>query len=68
MQLMLAGKARGYDTVPMLGYSIEEFRKEFNVSENLFNILKIAVGKARETGFQTVRLGVDEVTYWNGKL
>ena len=28
MQLMLAGKVRGYDTVPMFGYSIEEFRKE----------------------------------------
>ncbi|MES5896849.1 nitroreductase family protein [Bacillus cereus group sp. RP43] len=68
MQLMLAAKARGYDTVPMLGYSIEEFRKEFNVPENLVNILMLAVGKAREPGFPTVRLGVDEVTYWNGKL
>ncbi|MDN3020163.1 nitroreductase family protein [Paenibacillus sp. BSR1-1] len=68
MQLMLAAKARGYDTVPMLGYNIEEFRKEFNVPEKLVNILMIAVGKAREPGFPSVRLGVDEVTYWNGNL
>jgi len=27
---MLAAKARGYDTVPMLGYNVEEFRKAFN--------------------------------------
>ncbi|MFD0589699.1 nitroreductase family protein [Paenibacillus sp. GCM10027627] len=66
MQLMLAAKARGYDTVPMLGYSIEQFRKEFNVPENLTNILMIAVGKAKEAGFPTVRLSADEVTYWNG--
>ncbi|CAM4054855.1 NAD(P)H nitroreductase [Bacillus manliponensis] len=68
MQFMLAAKARGYDTVPMLGYSIEEFRKEFNVPENLVNVLMIAVGKAKEPGFPTVRLGVDEVTSWNGEL
>jgi hypothetical protein len=36
--------------------------------KNLVNILMIAVDKAREPGFPTVRLGVDEVTYWNGKL
>ncbi|GGE54951.1 nitroreductase family protein [Priestia taiwanensis] len=66
MQLMLAAKARGYDTVPMLGYNVEEFRKEFNVPDNLVNILMITVGKAAQPGFPTVRLGVDEVTSWNG--
>ncbi|GKU76577.1 nitroreductase family protein [Paenibacillus sp. L3-i20] len=66
MQLMLAAKARGYDTVPMLGYSVEQFRKEFNVPENLVNILMIAVGKANGPAYPTVRRGVDEVIYWNG--
>ncbi|WP_028595709.1 nitroreductase family protein [Paenibacillus assamensis] len=68
MQLMLAAKARGYDTVPMLGYNTEEFRKEFNVPDNLVNVLMITLGKAAQPGFPTVRLGVDEVTTWNGKI
>lgn len=66
MQLMLAAKARGYDTVPMLGYNVEEFRKAFNVPENLTDVLMIALGKAKESGFPSVRLTVDEVTSWNG--
>ncbi|MBA2944187.1 nitroreductase family protein [Paenibacillus sp. CGMCC 1.16610] len=68
MQFMLAAKARGYDTVPMIGYNVEEFRKEFNIPENLVNVLMIAIGKAKKPGYTSVRLGVDEVTYWNGKL
>lgn len=68
MQLMLAAKARGYDTVPMLGYNVEEFRKAFNVPENLTDVLMIALGKAKEPGFPSVRLTVDEVTSWNGEF
>ncbi|MZQ84862.1 nitroreductase family protein [Paenibacillus sp. 5J-6] len=68
MQFMLAAKARGYDTVPMIGYDVEEFRKEFNIPENLVNVLMIAVGKAKKPGHTSVRLEVDEVTYWNGRL
>lgn len=65
---MLAAKARGYDTVPMLGYNVEEFRKAFNVPENLTDVLMIVLGKAKEPGFPTVRLTVDEVTSWNGEF
>ncbi|MGE7951249.1 nitroreductase family protein [Lysinibacillus xylanilyticus] len=68
MQFMLAAKARGYDTVPMIGYDVEKFRKEFNIPKNLVNVVMIALGKGKETGFPTVRLEVDEVTYWNGKI
>ncbi|MES5952434.1 nitroreductase family protein [Bacillus fungorum] len=68
MQLMLAAKARGYDTVPMLGYNVEKFRKAFNVPENLTDVLMIALGKAQEPGFPSVRLTVDEVTSWNGEF
>lgn len=68
MQFMLAAKARGYDTVPMLGYNVEEFRKAFNIPENLTDVLMIALGKAKEPGFPSVRLTVDEVTSWNGEF
>ncbi|MBO7744398.1 nitroreductase family protein [Paenibacillus sp. MWE-103] len=68
MQFILAAKARGYDTVPMIGYDVEAFRNEFKIPENLVDGLLIAVGKAKEPGYPTVRLEVDEVTYWNGKF
>lgn len=50
----------------MLGYNVEEFRKVFNIPENLTDVLMIALGKAKDPGFPTVRLTVDEVTSWNG--
>ncbi|NBD28141.1 nitroreductase family protein [Paenibacillus sp. T1] len=68
MQFMLAAKARGYDTLPMIGYDVEAFRKEFDIPDNLVNVLMIAIGKAKKRGHASVRLEVDKVTYWNGKL
>lgn len=65
MQLMLAAKARGYDTVPMTGYDVEAFRKAFEVPDHLVNILMIALGKAEKPGHPTVRYDVGEITYWN---
>jgi nitroreductase len=65
MQLMLAAKARGYDTVPMSGYDVEQFRKVFNIPDRYVNVMLIALGKAAKPGYPTVRLGVDEVVFWN---
>ncbi|MBI4734172.1 MAG: nitroreductase family protein [Rubrobacteridae bacterium] len=65
MQLMLAAKARGYDTVPMAGYDVEEFRKTFSIPDNLINVLMIPIGKAAKAGHPTVRFSVDEVILWN---
>ncbi|PZD94652.1 nitroreductase family protein [Paenibacillus sambharensis] len=65
MQLMLAAKARGLDTVPMGGYNAEQFVKEFAVPETYVPVMLIAVGKAAAPGRPTSRLSVDEVTTWN---
>lgn len=65
MQLMLAAKARGYDTVPMGGYDAAKFVEAFGISERYVPIMLIAVGKAATPGRPTVRLTVDEVTSWN---
>lgn len=65
MQLMLAAKARGYDTVPMSGYDVEQFRKAFDIPDRYVNVMLIALGKAAKPGYPTVRLSVDEVTFWN---
>jgi nitroreductase len=65
MQLMLAAKARGYDTVPMGGYDREKFVEAFGIGERYIPIMLIAVGKAAKEGHSSVRLTVDEVASWN---
>lgn len=65
MQLMLAARAKGYDTVAMGGYDAVKFNEAFNVPANYENIMLIALGKAAKEGRPTVRLGLNEVTHWN---
>ncbi|PUA38390.1 nitroreductase family protein [Paenibacillus elgii] len=65
MQLMLVAKARGYDTVPMGGFSAEKLIEEFNIPANYVPVMLIPVGKAAAPGFPKTRLTVDEVTFWN---
>lgn len=65
MQLMLVAKAMGYDTVPMGGYNREKFIEAFGLGDRYIPIMLIAIGKALKPGHQTVRLSVDEVTFWN---
>lgn len=65
MQLMLAAKARGYDTVPMGGYDAAKFVEAFGIGERYVPIMLIAIGKASKEGHPTVRLTVDEVARFN---
>lgn len=65
MQLMLAAKARGYDTVPMLGFDAEELRKTFKIPDNLSIVMMIPIGKAAKPGHPTIRLKAKEVTFFN---
>jgi nitroreductase len=67
MQLMLAAKARGYDTVPMGGYDAAKLVEAFGISERYVPIMLIAVGKGIENASerQSSRLTVDEVASFN---
>jgi nitroreductase len=65
MQLMLAARAKGYDTVAMGGYDAVKLNEAFNVPVSYENIMLIALGKAAKPGRPTVRLSVDEVMKWN---
>lgn len=65
MQLMLAAKAKGYDTVPMGGYHPEKFAEAFAIPNTLKPIVLIAIGKAAKPGHPTTRLDVNEITHWN---
>lgn len=66
MQLMLAAKAKGYDTVPMGGFNYDQFRELFNIPDRYVTVMLIALGKAAADGRLTARLPLDEVTQWNG--
>jgi len=65
MVLMLAAKARGYDTVPMGGFDGEAFVKTFQVPAAYVPVMLIAIGKAAAPGNPTIRLTADEITFWN---
>jgi hypothetical protein len=61
MQLMLIAKEKGYDTVPMGGFDKDKFVKKFNVSDRLFPIVLISIGKAAAPAFNTTRLPLEDV-------
>ncbi|ENQ3078391.1 nitroreductase family protein [Bacillus cereus] len=65
MQLMLAAKAEGFDTVPIGGFHPQKFVEAFHVPENLEPVMLICVGKAVQAGFEKVRLPLDDVLTWN---
>lgn len=65
MLLMLAAKARGYDTVPMGGFDAEAFSRSFQVPASYVPVMLIAIGKAAAPGNSTIRLTADETTFWN---
>ncbi|MEF3301596.1 nitroreductase family protein [Paenibacillus sp. GYB003] len=65
MQLMLAAKAKGYDTVPMGGYNKEKFVEAFGVPDRYVPVMLIALGKAAKEGHPTTRLPLDEVVFWD---
>ncbi|PEZ74185.1 nitroreductase family protein [Bacillus sp. AFS017274] len=65
MQIMLAAKAKGYDTVPMGGFDEAKFVDAFNVPENFKPVMLISIGKGTKAGFEKVRLPLDAVLTWN---
>ncbi|OXM84877.1 nitroreductase family protein [Paenibacillus rigui] len=60
MQLMLAARVKGYDTVPMGGYSKEALIKEFNIPARYVPIMLLPIGKAQAPGRATDRLPLQE--------
>ncbi|MDF2959336.1 MAG: putative nitroreductase [Paenibacillus sp.] len=60
MQLMLAAKAKGYDSVPMGGYNPQALIKEFNIPERYIPVMMIPIGKAVTEGRATERLPLSQ--------
>ena len=63
MQLMLVARSYGYDTNAIGGYKKVGLAKAFGLDEDRHvPILIIAIGKADEEGFESVRLDASDVT------
>nr|WP_155614655.1 nitroreductase family protein [Paenibacillus validus] len=59
MQLMLAAKAKGYDTVPMGGYNKDALISEFQIPDRYVPVVMIPIGKAEKEGRATDRLPLE---------
>ncbi|MGG4478565.1 nitroreductase family protein [Paenibacillus illinoisensis] len=65
MQLMLVARAKGYDTVPMVGFDQVKFVEAFDIPARYAPVMLIAIGKAVKPGHRTVRLPIEDVTFFN---
>jgi nitroreductase len=61
MQLMLAAKAKGYDTCAMGGFNPEQLIEAFNIPARYIPVMLITVGKAAKPAHQTGRLPLEQV-------
>lgn len=61
MQLMLAAKAKGYDTCPMGGFSREKLIEELNIPSRFIPVVMFTLGKAAAPAHPTGRFALDKV-------
>lgn len=61
MQLMLAAKAKGYDTCPIGGFDRKKFVEDFRVPDRYAPVMLITIGKAAAPARPTTRLPLDQV-------
>ncbi|MCY7759747.1 nitroreductase family protein [Bacillus inaquosorum] len=64
MQLMIAAKAKGYDTCAIGGFNKEQFQKQFDISERYVPVMLISIGKALKPAHQSNRLSLSKVSTW----
>lgn len=63
MQLMLVARAHGYDTNPITGFDASRLAEAFDLDpERYVPVMIIAIGKAAETGHDSVRLPAQTLT------
>lgn len=61
MQLMLAAKAKGYDTVAMGGFNHDELIKALNIPPRFIPVMIIPIGEAAKPARTTSRLPLSEI-------
>lgn len=65
MQLMLAAKAKGYDTCPMGGYNRDALIEALNIPPRYLPTLMISIGKAKVEAHPSARFALDELVIYN---
>lgn len=65
MQLMLAAKAKGYDTCPMGGFDRDALIQALNIPPRYVPVMMITVGKASVPAYPTTRFGLDQLVIEN---
>ncbi|HEU4964195.1 MAG TPA: nitroreductase family protein [Bacilli bacterium] len=66
MQLMLAAKAKGYDTVPMGGYDADALVKEYNIPSRYIPVVMIPIGVAATPAHATDRFPLEKLMVKEG--
>jgi nitroreductase len=61
MQLMLAAKAKGYDTCPMGGFDREKIVQELNIPERFMPVMMLTLGKAAAPAHPTKRFSLEQL-------
>ena len=61
MQLMLIAKEKGYDTVTMGGFDKEKFAERFELPEQIFPVVLIAIGKGAAPAYGSSRLPLKDI-------
>ncbi|MCF7930062.1 MAG: nitroreductase family protein [Acholeplasmataceae bacterium] len=65
MQLMLIAKEHGYDTCPIGGFDHDKIANVLGLDEKRYKpVMIVSIGKKAEDGYHSVRLDVDDITYW----
>ncbi|OUN49156.1 nitroreductase family protein [Enterococcus cecorum] len=63
MQLMLVARSHGYDTNPIGGFDADQLAAAFDLDEERFHpVMILSIGKAIETGYESVRLSAEKIT------
>lgn len=63
MQFMLIARAHGYETNPIGGFEADQLAEAFGMDkERYVPVMILSVGKAMETGYESVRLAADKIT------
>jgi len=65
MQLMLIAREHGYDTCPIGGFDHDKIANVLGLDEKRYKpVMIVSIGKKAEDGYHSVRLDVDDITYW----
>lgn len=63
MQLMLVARSYGLDTNPIGGFEADQLAEAFDLDpERYLPVMIVSIGKAKESGYQSVRLDAKRVT------